>query len=166
MTEKFLEEISLKNPKNKLENKTLETKIENFSIYEGRRPRIMIADLENSHREHDTKILATTLADLGFDIDIEPTNRTPFEIAQDALDNDVHLICLRSTPDKYMKIIPLLQKELLINGRDDILLAIASPISSELKQDLLKLNICEISKDDNYLAFATNLFKCIESSVL
>lgn len=140
----------------------IQKQTEDFAIIEGRRPRIMIADIKSNHSKDTTKQLATILADLGFDVDIEANDRPPEIIAQDAIDNDVHLICLRSTPSNYPTIITSLKKELIKFNGEDLLIAIGSDLGTKETKTLKELGACEIFRDGQYLKFASNLLKNLE----
>lgn len=141
----------------------IQAQTEDFAIIEGRRPRIMIADIENTNSKDVTKQLATVLADLGFDIDIEAVNRTPETIAQDAIDNDVHLICLRSNPFNYAKIIAKLKNELIKFNAEDLLIAVGSDIGPEETKELKELGVCKIFRNEQYLKFASDILKTLEA---
>ena len=65
---------------------------DNFEELEGRRPRIMIAKMGQDGHDRGAKVIATSFADMGFDVDIGPLFQTPEETAQDAVDNDVHIV--------------------------------------------------------------------------
>lgn len=141
----------------------IQVQTEDFAIIEGRRPRILIADIENTHSKDTTKQLATILADFGFDIDIEALNRSPETIAQDAIDNDVHVICLRSNPANYAKIIVSLKNELVKFNAEDLLIAVGSNIEAKDTESLKELGVCEIFRDGEYLKSASNLLKNLEN---
>jgi len=74
--------------------KQIEKRINTFVEQEGRRPRILLAHLENDRSDRWTKQLAVSLAEFGFDVDIGPTNQAPLQIARLAIDNDVHVMCV------------------------------------------------------------------------
>ena len=65
---------------------------DDFEELEGRRPRIMIAKMGQDGHDRGAKVIATSFADMGFDVDIGPLFQTPEETAQDAVDNDVHIV--------------------------------------------------------------------------
>ena len=66
--------------------------VESFAAAEGRRPRILVAKMGQDGHDRGQKVIATAFADLGFDVDIGPLFQTPGEAAQQAVDNDVHIV--------------------------------------------------------------------------
>ncbi|TAE01662.1 MAG: methylmalonyl-CoA mutase, partial [Bacteroidetes bacterium] len=72
-----------------LKAKTLSDK---FAALDGRRPRIMIAKMGQDGHDRGAKVIASSFADLGFDVDIGSLFQTPEEVARQAAENDVHLI--------------------------------------------------------------------------
>jgi methylmalonyl-CoA mutase len=92
-----------------------------FAEAEGRRPRILIVKLGQDGHDRGAKIIATAFADLGFDVDIGPLFQTPEEAAQDAIDNDVHVIGVSSLAAGHKTLAPALIKALTAAGADNIL---------------------------------------------
>ena len=78
---------------------------DNFEELEGRRPRIMIAKMGQDGHDRGAKVIATSFADMGFDVDIGPLFQTPEETAQDAVDNDVHIVGFSSLAAGHKDII-------------------------------------------------------------
>ena len=72
---------------------------------EGRRPRIMIAKMGQDGHDRGAKVIATSFADMGFDVDIGPLFQTPEETAQDAVDNDVHIVGFSSLCGRSQNIV-------------------------------------------------------------
>lgn len=70
--------------------------VEEFSNLEGRRPRIMIAKMGQDGHDRGAKVIATSFADIGFDVDIGPLFQTPAEAAKQAVENDVHILGVSS----------------------------------------------------------------------
>lgn len=93
---------------------------DSFAATEGRRPRIMIAKMGQDGHDRGAKVIATSFADLGFDVDIGPLFQTPREVAQQALENDVHLIGVSSLAGGHKTLIPELIHDLKELGRGDI----------------------------------------------
>jgi len=92
-----------------------------FAIKAGRRPRIMIAKMGQDGHDRGAKVVATSFADLGFDVDIGPLFQTPAEVAMQAAENDVHIIGASSLAAGHKTLIPQLIEELKKIGRPDIL---------------------------------------------
>ena len=77
-----------------------------FAEAEGRRPRILVVKLGQDGHDRGAKVIATAFADIGFDVDIGPLFQTPEEAAQDALENDVHVIGVSSQAAGHKTLVP------------------------------------------------------------
>ena len=95
---------------------------EKFKEKNGRRPRILTAKLGQDGHDRGIKIIATSFADMGFDVDIAPLFQTPEEIVKQALENDVHIIGISSLAGGHKTLIPKLIKNLQNIHRDDIII--------------------------------------------
>ncbi|MGB3587668.1 MAG: methylmalonyl-CoA mutase [Tunicatimonas sp.] len=91
-----------------------------FAKIEGRRPRILVAKMGQDGHDRGAKVIATSFADLGFDVDIGPLFQTPEEVARQAAENDVHVIGISSLAGAHKALIPDLLEELRKIDRDDI----------------------------------------------
>jgi methylmalonyl-CoA mutase len=91
-----------------------------FAAREGRRPRILIAKLGQDGHDRGAKVIATSFADLGFDVDLGPLFQTPAEAAKQAVENDVHLVGVSSLAGGHKTLVPELIAELARYGRPDI----------------------------------------------
>lgn len=98
------------------------TAIEKFQDGEGRRPRILVAKMGQDGHDRGAKVIATGFSDLGFDVDIGPLFQTPDEVAQQAVDSDVHCIGVSSLAAGHKALVPDLVKSLAKIGRPDILI--------------------------------------------
>ncbi len=88
-----------------------------FAEMEGRRPRILVAKMGQDGHDRGAKIIATSFADLGFDVDIGPLFQTPEEVAKNAAENDVHVVGTSSLAAGHKTLIPQLIEELKKIGR-------------------------------------------------
>jgi methylmalonyl-CoA mutase len=95
--------------------------IARFEQHEGRRPRVLIAKLGQDGHDRGAKVVATAMADLGFDIDIGPLFQTPEEAARQAVENDVHVVAMSSLAAGHKTLLPALRAALKALGRDDIM---------------------------------------------
>ncbi|WP_026969267.1 methylmalonyl-CoA mutase [Algoriphagus terrigena] len=93
---------------------------DHFAELEGRRPRIMVAKMGQDGHDRGAKVIATGFADLGFDVDIGPLFQTPQEVAEQAVENDVHLVGVSSLAAGHKTLIPQLIQALGDLGRPDI----------------------------------------------
>ena len=94
---------------------------DDFAELDGRRPRIMIAKMGQDGHDRGAKVIATSFADLGFDVDIGPLFQTPEETAMQAAENDVHMIGASSLAAGHKTLVPQLIEELKKIGREDIM---------------------------------------------
>ncbi|MCH7412900.1 methylmalonyl-CoA mutase [Belliella sp. R4-6] len=92
-----------------------------FAKIEGRRPRIMVAKMGQDGHDRGAKVIATGFADLGFDVDIGPLFQTPEEVAQQAVENDVHIVGASSLAAGHKTLVPALIAELKKLKREDIM---------------------------------------------
>ncbi|MCR5347524.1 MAG: methylmalonyl-CoA mutase [Fretibacterium sp.] len=102
-----------------------------FAEKEGRRPRIMIAKMGQDGHDRGAKVIATAFADMGYDVDIGPLFQTPEEAAQDAVDNDVHIVGMSSLAAGHKTLLPQLVEELKKRGREDIIVVIGGVIPAQ-----------------------------------
>ena len=102
-----------------------------FLENEGRRPRILIAKMGQDGHDRGAKVVASSYADLGFDVDIGPLFQTPEETAQQAVENDVHVIGVSSLAAGHKTLVPELKKELEKLGREDILIIVGGVIPAQ-----------------------------------
>jgi methylmalonyl-CoA mutase len=92
-----------------------------FAEVEGRRPRVMVAKMGQDGHDRGAKVVASSFADLGFDVDMGPLFQTPVEVAKQAIENDVHFIGASSLAAGHKTLIPQLIEELEKLGRSDIM---------------------------------------------
>ncbi|NWQ77258.1 MUTA protein, partial [Columbina picui] len=96
-------------------------RVNKFTDREGRRPRILVAKMGQDGHDRGAKVIATGFADIGFDVDIGPLFQTPREVAQQAVDADVHCVGVSTLAAGHKTLVPELIKELSALGRPDIL---------------------------------------------
>jgi methylmalonyl-CoA mutase len=99
-----------------------------FEEREGRRPRILVAKLGQDGHDRGAKVISTAFADMGFDVDIGPMFQTPAEAAQQAVENDVHIVGFSSLAAGHKTLLPALVEELEKLGRDDIMCIVGGVI--------------------------------------
>ena len=99
-----------------------------FETKEGRRPRILIAKLGQDGHDRGAKVVATAMADLGFDVDIGPLVQTPDEAAKMAVENDVHVVAMSSLAAGHKTLLPALVAELKKLNREDIVVVVGGVI--------------------------------------
>jgi methylmalonyl-CoA mutase len=99
-----------------------------FEEREGRRPRILVAKLGQDGHDRGAKVISTAFADMGFDVDIGPMFQTPVEAAQQAVENDVHIVGFSSLAAGHKTLLPALVEELEKMGRGDIMCIVGGVI--------------------------------------
>ena len=102
-----------------------------FSKLEGRRPRIMIAKMGQDGHDRGAKVIATSFADIGFDVDIGPLFQTPEEAAKQAVENDVHILGVSSLAAGHKTLVPKVISELEKLGRGDIMVVAGGVIPQQ-----------------------------------
>jgi methylmalonyl-CoA mutase len=102
-----------------------------FSELEGRRPRIMIAKMGQDGHDRGAKVIATSFADIGFDVDIGPLFQTPAEAARQAVENDVHILGVSSLAAGHKTLVPQVIEELEKLGRGDIMVVAGGVIPQQ-----------------------------------
>lgn len=104
---------------------------DDFLENEGRRPRILIAKMGQDGHDRGAKVIASSFADLGFDVDIGPLFQTPDETALQAAENDVHVIGVSSLAAGHKTLVPALREALEKIGREDILIVVGGVIPAQ-----------------------------------
>ncbi|SDK09859.1 methylmalonyl-CoA mutase [Aliiruegeria lutimaris] len=99
----------------------IQKSIEEFAEKEGRRPRMLVVKMGQDGHDRGAKVIATAYADIGFDVDVGPLFQTPEEAAQDAIDNDVHIVGISSLAAGHKTLAPRLVEELKKQGAEDII---------------------------------------------
>ncbi len=105
--------------------------VQKFADLEGRRPRIMIAKMGQDGHDRGAKVIATSFADIGFDVDIGPLFQTPREAAKQAIENDVHVLGVSSLAAGHKTLVPQVIEELKLMGRADIMVVAGGVIPAQ-----------------------------------
>lgn len=114
---------------------------DDFEELEGRRPRIMVAKMGQDGHDRGAKVVSTSFADLGFDVDIGPLFQTPEEAAQQAVENDVHILGVSSLAAGHKTLVPQVINELKKLGREDIMVIAGGVIPQNDYQFLFDLGV-------------------------
>ncbi|MCW9708765.1 methylmalonyl-CoA mutase [Fodinibius salsisoli] len=102
-----------------------------FAELEGRRPRIMVAKMGQDGHDRGAKVISTSFADLGFDVDIGPLFQTPEEAARQAVENDVHILGVSSLAGSHKTLVPKVIEELEKLGRPDIMVIVGGVVPQQ-----------------------------------
>lgn len=116
-------------------------KVEAFVEVEGRRPRILVAKMGQDGHDRGAKVIATGFADLGFDVDIGPLFQTPKEVAQQAVDADVHVVGISSQAAGHKTLLPELIAQMKDMGRGDIVVVCGGVIPPQDYEFLYKAGV-------------------------
>ena len=109
----------------------IQSRIKDFEAAEGRRPRMLVVKMGQDGHDRGAKVIATAFADMGFDVDMGPLFQTPEEAAQDAIDNDVHVVGISSQAAGHMTLAPKLIEALKAKGAGDILVICGGVIPAQ-----------------------------------
>lgn len=115
-----------------------------FAEIEGRRPRVMIAKMGQDGHDRGAKVVASSFADLGFDVDMGSLFQTPKEVAKQAIENDVHFVGASSLAAGHKTLIPQLIEELDKLGRPDIMIFAGGVIPAKDYDYLLERKVAAI----------------------
>lgn len=99
-----------------------------FAKLDGRRPRIMVAKMGQDGHDRGAKVIATSFADMGFDVDIGPLFQTPAEVAKQAVENDVHILGISSLAGGHKTLVPQVINELRKMGREDMMIIVGGVV--------------------------------------
>jgi methylmalonyl-CoA mutase len=136
-----------------------------FAELDGRRPRILVAKMGQDGHDRGAKVIATSFADLGFDVDIGPLFQTPDEVAMQAAENDVHIVGASSLAGGHKTLVPELIEALKKIGRPDIMVVAGGVIPQQDYDFLYKSGVSFILGPGTVITDAAKevLKKLIES---
>ncbi len=139
--------------------------VDNFASEEGRRPRMLVVKMGQDGHDRGAKVIATAFADIGFDVDVGPLFQTPAEAAQDAIDNDVHVIGISSQAAGHKTLAPKLVQALKDAGAGDILVICGGVIPQQDYQFLYDAGVKAIfGPGTNIPAAAADILKLIRTA--
>jgi len=115
----------------------IQKSVEEFAEEEGRRPRMLVVKMGQDGHDRGAKVIATAFADIGFDVDVGPLFQTPDEAAQDAIDNDVHVVGISSQAAGHRTLAPQLIEALKEKDAGDIIV-ICGGVIPQQDYDFLK----------------------------
>jgi len=125
-----------------------------FEDDEGRRPRILVAKMGQDGHDRGQKVVVTAFADLGFDVDVGPLFSTPEEVAQQAVDADVHIVGVNSLAAGHLTLVPALRKALADLGREDIMVVVGGVIPPDDVPTLLEMGAAAVFPPGTVIAEA------------
>ena len=119
----------------------VQSKIDAFVDQAGRRPRILVAKMGQDGHDRGAKVIASGLADMGFDVDVGPLFSTPAEVARHAVDADVHCVGVSSQAAGHRTLVPELIRELRDAGVEDVLVICGGVIPHEDYDELKRAGV-------------------------
>jgi methylmalonyl-CoA mutase len=125
-----------------------------FAVLAGRRPRILISKLGQDGHDRGARVIATSFADLGFDVDIGPLFQTPEEAARMAAENDVHVLGISSLAAGHRTLVPKTIEALQQLGRGDIMVVVGGVIPPSDYQELYDVGVGAIFGPGTIIAVA------------
>ena len=139
--------------------------VEGFAAEEGRRPRMLVVKMGQDGHDRGAKVIATAFADIGFDVDVGPLFQTPEEVAQDAIDNDVHVIGVSSQAAGHKTLAPKLIEALEANDAGDIIVICGGVIPQQDYDFLKEAGVKAIfGPGTNIPAAAANILELIKAA--
>ena len=119
----------------------IQRSVEDFAEEEGRRPRMLVVKMGQDGHDRGAKVIATAFADIGFDVDVGPLFQTPEEAAQDAVDNDVHVVGISSQAAGHKTLAPQLIDALKDKDASEILVICGGVIPQQDYEFLQKAGV-------------------------
>ena len=123
-----------------------------FEEAEGRRPRILVAKMGQDGHDRGQKVVVSAFADMGFDVDVGPLFSTPEEVAQQAVDADVHIVGVCSLAAGHLALLPALQEALEEQGRPDIMTVVGGVIPPDDVPTLLEMGAAAVFQPGTVIA--------------
>ncbi|WP_212525362.1 methylmalonyl-CoA mutase [Actibacterium sp. MT2.3-13A] len=143
----------------------IQKSVEDFAQKEGRRPRMLVVKMGQDGHDRGAKVIATAFADIGFDVDVGPLFQTPEEAAQDAIDNDVHVVGISSQAAGHKTLAPKLVEALKAAGAEDIIVICGGVIPQQDYQFLYDAGVKAIfGPGTNIPAAAQDILRLISEA--
>ena len=143
----------------------LQIEVDEFSKAVGRRPRMLVVKMGQDGHDRGAKVIATAFADIGFDVDVGPLFQTPEEAANDAVDNDVHIIGISSQAAGHKTLAPKLIEALKEKDAEEIIVICGGVIPQQDYKFLLEKGVKAIfGPGTNIPAAASEILKLIVRS--
>ncbi|CTQ33020.1 methylmalonyl-CoA mutase [Jannaschia rubra] len=139
--------------------------VEDFAVEEGRRPRMLVVKMGQDGHDRGAKVIATAFADIGFDVDVGPLFQTPEEAAQDAVDNDVHVVGISSQAAGHRTLAPRLIQALRDADAGEIIVICGGVIPQQDYEFLRQAGVAAIfGPGTNIPKAATDILSLIKQS--
>jgi methylmalonyl-CoA mutase len=137
--------------------------VSDFAKVHGRQPRILVAKMGQDGHDRGAKVIASSFADFGFDVDLSPLFQTPESIAQQAIDNDVHVIGISTLAGGHNTLVPELLDFLKKQGVSNIIIIVGGVVPPADQLKLKALGVAEIfGPGTNSVEAATAVLRSIK----
>jgi len=141
--------------------------VDDFQTRHGRRPRLLVAKMGQDGHDRGAKVVATGFADMGFDVDVGPLFQTPREVAQQAIDADVHVVGISSLAAGHKSLVPELIAELKDMGAGEVMVVCGGVIPQKDYQFLYDVGVSQIYGPGTQLPLAVgDMLKELDSRLL
>jgi methylmalonyl-CoA mutase len=120
----------------------------------GRRPRILVAKMGQDGHDRGQKVVVSAFADMGFDVDVGPLFSTPEEVAQQAVDADVHIVGVNSLAAGHLTLVPALKEALTELGAEDVMIVVGGVIPPDDVPTLLQMGAAAVFPPGTVIAEA------------
>jgi methylmalonyl-CoA mutase len=138
--------------------------VDAFAEAHGRRPRLLVVKMGQDGHDRGAKVIATAMADLGFDVDVGPLFQTPAEAARDAVENDVHVVGVSSQAAGHKTLVPQLIDELRAQGAANVLVICGGVIPPQDYDDLERAGVAAVfGPGTNIPAAARRVLELLDS---
>lgn len=115
----------------------------------GRRLRILMAKIGLDGHDRGVKVVARALRDAGFEVIYTGLHRTPEEVVEAAVQEDVDLIGVSILSGAHMVLVPPLLELLRSNAAADIKVLVGGVIPPEDRRALLDLGVATVFDQDS-----------------
>ncbi|PCJ49805.1 MAG: methylmalonyl-CoA mutase [Gammaproteobacteria bacterium] len=134
-----------------------------FALTEGRQPRMLVCKLGQDGHDRGSRVIATSFADMGFDVDIGPLFQTPEEAVTEAIENDVHVIGISSQAAAHKTLVPQVIEILKQEGAENIIVVCGGVIPQQDHEEMLAGGVSAIfGPGTNILLAAREVLEIIQ----
>jgi len=126
------------------EFRTLVSRLDDFAISLGQKPKIMVAKLGQDGHDRGAKIIASAFGDIGFEVIAGPLFQTPGEAADLAIASEVHVVGVSSLAAGHKTLLPQLVDALKQRGAQNVIVVCGGVIPRQDYQFLLDNGIAAV----------------------
>ncbi len=112
------------------------------------RIRVLLAKVGLDGHDRGVKVVARCLRDAGMDVIYTGLHRTPEEVVDAAVQEDVDVLGVSLLSGAHMTIFPRILKQLAERGADDIILVGGGVLPDEDAAELKRMGVAEVLSQD------------------